>query len=242
MSKYKPLESIIDTKKGLTAYACAMGPSLKEYIQEVETNSKNNVIVTCSDFHTMTKIKSDYWVFANSVYTVPRMKDIINQLPETKLVYADSVDPTPRENVNKLLEKEFIGYDQRHFQNKKCTECPNGCSNQIDGRKTIQELLMDYTGYDQMYGPGDTVALHVLALSVLLGCKKIYLFGVDLDYSLGYVDNRTTNSDSFNPYLNNIIKDFDIINKSAKNIGVEVYNMSKISPLKSIIETKNSLL
>lgn len=241
MSEYKSLESIIDTKKGLTAYACAMGPSLKQYIQVVEANINNNVIVTCSDFHTMTKIKSDYWVFANSMNTVPRMKDVINQLPETKLVYADSVDPTPRENVIQILEKDFIGYDQRHFNNQKCNECPNGCLNQIDGRRTIQELLMDYTGYEQMYGPGDTVALHVLALSVLLGCKKIYLFGVDLDYSLGYVDDRTINHDSFNPYLNNIVKDFDIINKSAKKIGVEIYNMSEVSPLKSVLQTKNSM-
>jgi hypothetical protein len=235
MSEYVDITNLIDVHIGKTAYACAMGPSFKKYLNTVEENKNNNVVVTCSDFHTMTNLKPNYWVFANS------MKDIINSLPDTTLVYADSVDPTHRDWVLSNLKYPFVGYDQRHFNGKKCNECPNGCSNLIPNRKTIQEVLQDYTGYNKRYGTGETVALHVLALSIIMGCKDIYLFGVDLDYSLGYVDDKTQNYDSFNPYLSFILDDFDIIVNSAKKIGVNVYNMSETSPLKNIIKTLNTL-
>jgi hypothetical protein len=214
-----------------------MGPSFKKYLDTVEKNEKNNVIVTCSDFHLMTNLKPNYWVFANSMNTVVTMKDVVNSLPDTTLVYADSVDTTPREWVENNLNKPYVGYDQRHFNNKKCNECPNGCANLIENRKTIQELLQDYTGYHEKYGTGETVALHVLALSVIMGCKEIFLFGVDLDYSLGYVDEKTQNYDSFVPYLDYILSDFNIIVKSAEKIGVKIYNTSEFSPLKKIMKT-----
>jgi hypothetical protein len=132
----------------------------------------------------------------------------------------------------------YIGYDQRHFNNSKCNNCPNGCDNFIEDRLTIQEELQNFTNYNKRYSSGDTVAVHMLALSILLGCKKIYITGVDLDYTKGYYNSSMLNGDSFDPYLQNILNDLKIINSSAKNIGVEIINLSQSSHLSTVLKTK----
>ena len=96
---------------------------------------------------------------------------------------------------------------------------------------------MEYTKHKSRYNTGHTVALHCLALAILLGCSKIYIFGVDLDYSLGYVDKKTSNHESFSPWLPEILEDFETIKESSRNIGVEIYNTSEISPLINVFET-----
>ena len=159
--------------------------------------------------------------------------------PKSTIVHSDSVDTTPRKWIeSNLSDLNYVGYDQRHFNNSKCKNCPNGCENFIDGRLTIQEQLQKFTNNDERYSTGDTVAVHMLALSILLGCKNIYISGVDLDYSKGYFNSNMTNSDSFNPYLSNILNDFRIINESAKKIGVQIINTNNDSIIKTIFKTK----
>jgi hypothetical protein len=81
----------------------------------------------------------------------------------------------------------------------------------------------------------------MLALAVILGCNKIYIFGCDLDYSLGYVDNVTTNNDSFDPYMSYIKNDFKVIYESASNIGTKIYNMSYTSAISEIIPKSDNI-
>jgi hypothetical protein len=71
-----------------------------------------------------------------------------------------------------------------------------------------------------------------------LGCKKIYLTGVDLNYKKGYFNSKTINSDSFDPYLENILNDFKIILESAEKVGVQIINLSQDSPLSTIFNTE----
>ena len=67
---------------------------------------------------------------------------------------------------------------------KEFTYCEfyNCCKNIINNRLTIQEELMKYTKSEIHYSSANTVAMHMLAFSILLGCKTIYLFGLDLNY------------------------------------------------------------
>jgi hypothetical protein len=81
----------------------------------------------------------------------------------------------------------------------------------------------------------------MLALAILLGCKKIYICGVELNYSLGYVSPDFTNYSSFNPHLDEILTDFEIIKQSAEKINVEIQNLSDMSHLKKIFNTSNIL-
>jgi hypothetical protein len=167
--------------------------------------------------------------------------DRFRKLPNTTIVHSDSVDIKPRWWIEqKLKNLNYIGYDQRHFNNQKCNNFPNGCDNFIEGRLTIQEELQKFTNNVEKYSAGDTVAVHMLALSILLGCKKIYVSGVDLDYKKGYFGSYMTpiSATEFDSTIPNILNDFRIINDSAKRIGVEIINTSLDSRLSEILKTE----
>ena len=228
------LTDFINKENNKTALVCGMGPSIGPYIDRIKNKKDNEIIISCSDVDKMTGISPDYWVWANSNDTIVKLNDRFKQHPNTVIVHADSVDVTPRSWIEENVTNTYVGYDQRHFDNQSCTNCPNSCSNRIDGRMTIQEQLQNFTGYDIRYNAGCTVALHMTSLAILLGCKKIHVFGVDLDYSLGYVDKVTYNPDTFQYSLPGILNDFTTINESAKKINVEVFNMSETSHLKCL--------
>ena len=233
------LNDIINNEHSKTAFVCGLGPSLSDTIDYIKKNRKKIVLISCNDIDLNTNLNPDYWVFANSVQTFPYMLDRFKKYKDTTIVHSDSVDTTPREWIEKnLIDLKYVGYDQRHFNNSKCNNCPNGCDNFIEGRLTIQEELQKFTGNDEKYSSGDTVAVHMLALSILLGCKKIYISGIDLDYDKGYYNTNVTNHDSFDPYLNNILNDFRIIQDSAKKIGVEIINTSLGSRISEILKTE----
>lgn len=239
MNNFFDLRDYLNKEENKIAYVCAMGPSLKKYLDVID--NQNAIIISCSDVDTMTNIIPNYWVFANSIYTAQVMNDRWKKFPNTTIVHADSVDVTHTSWIHTNVTNNYIGYDQRHFDNSTCNNCPNNCVNFVENRKTIQELLMEYTGFDKRYGGGCTVAVHCVSLAILLGCKEIYIFGCDLNYSLGYVDEKTTNNDSFEPWMNFIMEDFTIIQNSAKKIGVNIYNMSEVSRIKEIFETKSEI-
>lgn len=236
---HRNFEKIKNTHLGKTAFVCGLGPSLSNNIDYIKNNRNEIVFISCNDIDLFTGLSPDYWVFANSHQTVKYMFDRFQKNPKSTIVHSDSVDVTPRKWIEEnLFNLNYIGYDQRHFDNSKCKNCPNNCDNFIDGRLTIQEELQKFTGHSKKYSTGDTVAVHMLALSILLGCKNIYISGVDLDYRKGYFNSNITNSDSFNPYLSNILNDFRIINESAKKIGVQIINTNNDSIIKTIFKTE----
>jgi hypothetical protein len=252
-TKYNDISDLIDKEKGKTAIVCGLGPSLKKYLKLVENNELGHQIISCNDVDVMTNIKPNYWVFANSAESsINYMHDRINSLGECNIVYADSVDPLDRKTVDHLLERSYYGYDQRHFSGIPCTSDRSYpcCKNIIEGRKTIQEILMNYTGYDKHYGGGDTVALHMVSLSVLLGCDKIYITGCDLNMKNGYVNNDVLsdhnkgyllNYDDFEDYQERIQSDFNIINESAKKIGTRIYSLVDDSIINNVFEKTDNI-
>jgi hypothetical protein len=231
----------VGAEKNKKAFVCGMGPSLKKYLDDV-TNS-DNVKIACSDVDLMTNIIPDYWVFANSIDgAATKMNERWKKMKDTVIVHAHSVDSTPNSWIRENVLNKYIGYDQRHFNNLDCNNCQNKCTNRVPNVKTIQELLMEISNSKRKYGTGHTVAVHCLALAILLGCKEIYLFGIDLNYNLGYVDDKTVNKDSFSYWLPEILEDFKILKESAENLNIKIYNMSEVSPLQEIFETKKTLI
>lgn len=241
MTELKDLTQIINNHNGSTAYVIAHGPSLKSHLEDIKNTSSDKVIISCNDVDIMTDIIPHYWVFANSIQTVVSMKERFRKFPDCIIVHADSVDSTPRSWIQENLENKYVGYDQRHFENKKCSNCYNGCGNLVEGRKTIQEIFSEYSKINKNYSTAHTVSTHMFSLAVLLGCKNIFLFGVDLNYSLGYVDGKTTNNESFSPWIPEILSDFKVIMEGANLLGVNVYNMSPHSPLNTFLETREKL-
>jgi hypothetical protein len=248
------IKDIIDLHAGKTAFVVANGPSTQKVLNKLKECSQQKdkyVVFVCNEIDMMLNnikidlvddINPDYWVISNPILSVKNYHNSFNLLNKNngKLIYAESLDFTP--NPESLLEIEYLPYDQRHFDYKNCVpfgQCchpvTGNCSPTTRQRLTVQEELRDYTGFDKRYGSGSTVALHMLAFSILMGCKKIYLSGIDLDYGLGYLDNKSTNCDSF--MLRDIIQDFNIIQHSALCKNVEIINLSETSPLKNIFKT-----
>tara|TARA_R110000803_G_scaffold209367_1_gene278882 strand:- start:4667 stop:5407 length:741 start_codon:yes stop_codon:yes gene_type:complete len=234
---------IINKEKGKIAIVIGLGPSLNLDIEVIKSlNRDKYVLICCNDYDLMTELVGDYWVHANSLDTIGKNYLRYN-LRDSTIVFADSVDPTPRNVFERLLTGIYLPYDQRHFDGRHCTWGGglNGrsycCDNIINDRLTIQEELMRFTGFKTKYGTGDTVSLHMLSLSILIGCKNIFITGLDLDYSKGYTNGGVSN-DSFNQYLPRIKSDFKIIYESAKHIGVDIHITNNQTPLKEIIEIK----
>jgi len=245
-------KDIIDIHAGKTALVVANGPSTKPLLKHIASCSKQKdkyVIFVCNEIDEMLEnvnlkigvdIIPDYWVIASTTLTVGSRFNNFNKLTNGALLFADSADMT--RNPEELLNIDFLPYDQRHFDNKPCPippelGCCEKCKDVIPHRITIQEELKNYCGANSHYGTASTVALHMLAFSILMGCKKSYISGVDLDYSLGYFDRKTTNPDGFKLWISDILSDFKTINESAKLKGVEVINLSPFSPLKDIFKT-----
>ena len=94
--------------------------------------------------------------------------------------------------------------------------------------KTIQEKLQEISNFNQHYSSGDSVILHAIAFSIIMGYSKIYLAGMDLDYSLGYADGSQGHSDnSWNHLSKNLVNDLYILNESAKLRNTEIVNLKK---------------
>ena len=242
------IEDIINKHNGKIGMCVATGPSLKPYLNIVDLLSNNNKDEYCffsvNEFDTMFSLKADYRVVANSSFNLLSTAcGIINNNPGTKLLYADSVDTTNPVTVEEsLLTVDYLSYDQRHYKGKHCDVKSACCDNIVEGRLTIQEELQKYCDHHKHYGYGHTVALHMLAFTILSGCRSIYIFGVDLNYKNGsYVDGKSKNDDTFDPYLGEIIYDFKTIRNMAKNIGVEIYSSTKDSPINNVFEYKEFL-
>jgi len=103
------------------------------------------------------------------------------------------------------------------------------CCHRASNRKTLQEILQENTGHDQHYSAGSTVALHMIAFSILMGFRKVFISGLDLDYSLGYAGNAIDAPEDFwknSPETKNLINDLNILNDSANKKGVEIVNLN----------------
>lgn len=252
-------EDIEDTSKGKIGLLLAHGPTLSDSIDRVYDLSKDKdkfTVFTTGDSQVLENagyvFDLDYWCIANTSFTIQNNFLKINQYKNVKFVYADTMDKT--KNVEQLLSVDYIPFDQRHFNGMRCIEnCKNGdvvkipsgyyfcChheNNDYFSKKTIQEYVRDKCKSQERCTTGDTSALHMLSTAIISGCSKIYVFGVDLNYGLGYVDKVTQNSDTFDPWIPRILNDFRILTQSAKNIGIEVFNVSEVSPIKNVVPTK----
>lgn len=234
---------MISQEYGKTANIVGHAPSLSNYIDFLKDNKEGDLIISVNEVDEFTGLTPDYWLTSNPQYTIPKMCDRINKFPNTKFIYSDVTDKTPIEEVERLLNVEFYQFDWLHFGGKENSFFVGGsefgcrkameigwirCCDSRRDRLTIQEILMDVSGYDNHYSTGDTNILHATALAIILGCKKLNIYGVDLDYSKGYIGghqtgpNGATHGDSFDFWMDRLISDFYIVKKSADCLGIEV--------------------
>lgn len=231
-------------ESGKTGFVIGLGPSLRPFLsdlEQIQTTDPSQVTISCNAFDLMTKLDCKYWVTSNTDNTVANQYQRFNRKKNTTLVYADSIDLTPRDRVKSLLSGKYVSFDQRHIGGRPCpdpSKTHGCCRHTIPGRQTIQEYLQEISGYDKMCGGGDTVSLHMFSLAVILGCNPIFIIGVDLDYSSGYVDGSPGMNFSWESVKNNIINDFRTVYESAHKMGIESYVMDRNMPISKAIPYK----
>ena len=222
-------------------------------------DKENEMIVSVNSVDEMTKLEPDYWVTANTEYLIPLAYKRINKFPNTTFIYSDAIDQTPVAGIDKILDVKYYSFDHKHFKCQPNLHFVHGrlfgCTHQfknhqwpgmkyvkwpdlglidcckaiIPGRLTLQELLQKHSGFHFHYSTGDTCILHALAISILMGSKEIHIYGVDLDYSRGYVGKHLTDNfgavhrDSFDFWMRRLLSDFYIQYMSAKKLGIKIH-------------------
>lgn len=261
------LPDIIYRDKGKTGFVLGLGPSLRKHLhllKQIDQDKEHYKIVSCNNMDRLTDINFDYWMLAQpadqgSAFNIENAYNRYLSRPKAILLYTDCLDLTPRPQVDRLLANiDYIGYDQRHFGGRPCTwsDGPSGrhmcCQHLIAERLCIQEVLQQVTKYERHYSPGDTVSVHMLALAVITGMNPIYITGIDLDYTDGYVKNDLPETaervamgmSSINnspDMVEDIIKDLTLIRDMAKNIGVEIYCLDEGLKISEIFPVKKNL-
>tara|TARA_B100000989_G_C19469726_1_gene440089 strand:+ start:64 stop:1029 length:966 start_codon:yes stop_codon:yes gene_type:complete len=135
--------------------------------------------------------KSDYWVAANNEFPVPNIPfqlKIINSFNKTKFFFSDTAAydvfwTKSIKYLNKKLISDWLIFDDRHFNNKKCSS-PKKCCN------LITEINYNLTNYfiNQFGGnfqplKGNSVVEPALMLAMIMGMNPIFIQGVEIPLS-----------------------------------------------------------
>ena len=163
-------------------------------IHDIQFEKFNGILISMGDIPERIKEKRqvDYWISANTIFPRPdKHFDRLNQFKSTTLIFSDSVlnstVPIDYEIIKNNLKIPWFEYDQRHFKGLDCDKqlhednlvAPRNCC-LYKKKITIQEFLQQEFNLKSHYSTGSTVAIHSLAVAIILGCKKIYLAGIEL--------------------------------------------------------------
>jgi len=250
----KDVSTLLNSESEKICHVVGHGPSLEKYLNKLHNLNKiENIIISLNDVDIFTGLNTDYWLTTNPQYSIKEMYNRINKFPNIKFIYSDLIDQTEEEIVSKLLKVDYFTFDFLHFESTPnsffvkgmefgCSKAWINCCAKIKNRMTIQESLKLISGFEHHYSTGDTNILHCLSLAIILGCKEINLYGVDLDYSKGYVNKHQTNEngashgDSFDFWMDRLKSDFYIINESAKLLNVKIIYFGDSQALKNIFD------
>lgn len=246
------IKDIIDKHKNVPAFIAAHGPSLNDYIHRLkEFKDKGYVIFSCNLwYYIFNEPTIDYWVLANSEDTIEKLHSQINKF-KTTVMYADTLDRTPIDKVSEYLKDiNYISYDERHYDGNKHGPgrkkiVPWCCERLDENRPSIQQELQGYTGkYDEINKEPYTVSEHMITFAILMGCNPIYVSGIDLNYgdkaghhakcanhedSSKLIPKSGFNINGFSPHREIIINNLKILNRHAKEKGIDIYDVS-LSP------------
>lgn len=186
------ISNIIDLHKNAPAFITGHGGSLNNFKDKIpEFQKSGGIRFDCNDWFLFLDHKPSYWVMASTIDTVKNHVGWINRV-NVPVLYADSVDLTDKLWINKSVHAPYLPYDQRHHNCSPCGSISGNqcCQNIIPGRLTIQEELKKLSGHNNLYG-GETVAAHMIAFALLMGCNPIYVIGLDGSYKkTGYASDK----------------------------------------------------
>jgi hypothetical protein len=229
------ITDIINKHKNQPAFVMGLSSSLNPYIDRLgEIKSRGYLTISCNRWHEIKGILIDYWVLCSNLYTIKAYCDIMNQSPQVTVFYADSADNTLKEWIETNLENDWLGYDERNFTdipyNGKLIAKSKCFKNLIPGRLTLQEELKKISGHNHINRSVGTVAIHMIAFALIMGCNPIYLSGIDIDYSYGYAKgiDKQFDTDVFETQKDELKEGFRQLGKHAEAMGVKIYDTGEV--------------
>ncbi len=161
-------------------------------IHNIDYKNFDGIIISMGDvpIRLQDECNIDYWINANSEFPMLDIDyKIINRFKNTILLFAHSVSrKLDYSIVSNRLKITWFEYDQRHFRGRPCNDQIDyrfdldeelECCSHI-GSTTIQEFLQEKYNTIEHYSTASTVAIHALSLAIILGCKTIYIGGVEI--------------------------------------------------------------
>ena len=208
----KKLEALKDSHKGERCFVLGNGPSLTydalERLKDEQTFGCNSL---CLAFEKLGFSTTWFCFQSSGVYR--KHKDIIDSLAPGQVIYARNCFPLGTKGLSPLWENAIPYSVLPHINYMK--EKTKRFS--TDPHKTV------YDGY--------TIVYSMLQLAVYMGFRKIYILGVDCDYTHGKNSNHFVGSETENvreletKYAGiNMNQAFETARKYADGNGIEIYN------------------
>lgn len=218
-SEYKFIDEIRDKYKGKRCFIIATGPSLK--MEDVE-KLNDEVSIGMNSFYRVFD-KTDF----RPTYYVTLDPDVQNSLLKN---YNGEISDLAKEKVfmNSLVKERVLGIDylpycyQNHWFNI--------FNNKFDYSKNLKHTD------DLLFGIYDkyTVTNAAIDLAIHLGCRKIYLIGVDCNYSgpTQYFVNPgdgTHDMDQYEAYCTQkaMMSGYSFMEKETQKRGIKIYNATR---------------
>ena len=128
------IEELVDRHSETPCVVTAHGPSLNLEKDKIVRSHNDGKIIRFSvnnwwDY--FAKVP-DYWVLSTGVFTIERVMHIINE-HKIFTLFSDDADFTPTKHIEDNIQADWLVYDQRHWEGKRCLEILN------DFRKHYQE-------------------------------------------------------------------------------------------------------
>ena len=245
MPKELFLSTIIDRHYNTPAVIDCNGPSSNFYRVDIDRlHEKKRIIkLVPNEWYSFRhSTVPDYWVISNTQFTIRSQIDQFNKWL-VPVFWASSLDPTPIDFVKERLQPDYLAYRQGGIGGDG-TEAYRGCTynnfhhDDPKTARTIQEFLRDLSGHTDNYSTGITVAHHMIAFALIMGCHPIFLSGVDLRYDEpgavnGYAQVRKgaelplPTSTTWESQKDILMRDMQILNESANLMEREIINLNK---------------
>jgi len=239
------LTDVVNRHLGLPAVIDCSGPSSNNNRERVDQlhSAQKLIKFVCNEWYNFPHAtKPNYWVVSNPILTVTSQLGLLNK-HKVPFLWASSLDGTSREFVDRKLEVDCLAYrqggiagDGADFRRGRPWAAFHREGEEM--QVTIQKFLQTLAKHDQHYTTGVTVAYHMIAFALIMGCNPIYLNGMDLNYDEpgelnGYAQTRKgvvlprPGSTTWKLQTEGILSDLKILNDTAVAMGRQIINLNK---------------
>ena len=128
------IDDVVDRHKNMPCAIAAHGPSLnksKQRIVELQ-QSKKMLRFSVNNWWDYFTTAPDYWILSSTEHAFPMriLFDVIKSA-NCPVFFSDDGDWTPKETIDKMVSGEWLVYDQRHWEGKKCIDILKEFKNRI---------------------------------------------------------------------------------------------------------------